>query len=351
MRLAVASVSVLVLLPLAACSDDEPDDARTGGGAGGGHLADALAVVPATSETVQVVDRSAVAERLGITDAEPDDYSSAIGGDAVGGTELASYLRVMSDGGAAFDERDVVWGVSGTAPGGLPFSAYRLDADVDLDQVGDDLAETGRTEDEVAGRRHLSGLPTEGTGGYPPTFLDVYLDPDRDLLVTGPGGPEVLSTVDGDQDSLAGSGTVETLLGDTDDVELAILGIPARCTGVGGAIGRQLTPDQARALAEQVDELVAPVATAYLATAEADGDGVEELVRLQHADDDAAEADLEARRAYLDEGVMIGTGAPFSDIGSVELERDGSVLQGVLELERAGGGRLLALNGDGPFVC
>lgn len=352
MRLAVASISALVLLPLAACGDDDPDDGSDGsdgsGGSGGDHVAEALAVVPATADFVQVVDRAAMAARLGVTDAEPDEYARAVTGDAVGGTELAVYLRTMADG-AAFDERDVRWSVSGTVRDGGTFAVYRVDDEVDLDRVGDDLAESGRQEDEVQGRRHLSGLPTTGDSAYPPALLDVYLDPERHLVVTGVAGPEVLTTASGDAESAGGSGVFDVLLDDAGDVELAMFSVPGRCTGVGGAIGRQMTPERAAALAEQLEGLLPPVATAFLATT--DGDGVDEVVRLQHADDDAAEQDLEARRTYLEEGAMIGTGEPFAEIGSAELERDGAVVHADLDLDRPGTGRLLAQNGDGPFVC
>ncbi len=82
-----------------------------------------------------------------------------------------------------------------------------------------------------------------------------------------------------------------------------------------------------------------------------DGDDVTTSGRLVFGDDDAAESDLDARETFLADGRSLRTAQPISDLGSAELEQDGSVVTMEIDLESPRVGRRMALDGDAFFAC
>ncbi|MDO9455378.1 hypothetical protein [Nocardioides sp.] len=354
---------VLAASPLSGC--DEGDE-RDGGAAGrpgsagdsasGDELAEALAVVPADATTVQFVDRRAVAERLRIEDARPEEYLDAVGDDAVGGTDLLTSLTTMA-AGAVFDERDVTWSVTAEVDQS-GFSVYRLSDDVDLDALGDDLVEIGLSEDDArGGRRHFSGVPSEISdvtglvgGVYPAGFYDVTLDSEDHLVLLGSDVVDsVLETVDGEAGSLADVEAVGELLSDgpadpddAGDAELVLVDRQLECL----PRDSRLTPEDLERFDEQTRDLPRPLALSYVVS-----DGARATAgRLSFTDEESAETDLETRRAYLDEAPLL-SGDRFSDLGSAELSREGSVVEIGLDLRDPRRGVNLAQLGDGPFAC
>jgi hypothetical protein len=310
---------------------------------GGGDLDDALDLVPVDASRVVFRDREAIAERLGIDDVEPgaaeDDlvrYAEAVAGDATGSTDLLTeFLLPMQD--AAMSELDVVWSVEAAVEEGV-YTAYKVDGDADLDAVADELAAAGYTEDEVDGRRHLS-LTGERAPAYPGNWLEVTVDPDEDLLVVGTAEP-VLALVDDEAESVYDADTYDDLLADADDVQFALVTAPPTC----GA-GARATPEQVEA--SGLGDLGSPERTAYLVS----GDDATTSARLELADEEAAEADLEARRTYVDEGTLAATARPVSSLGDISLERDGAVLQVDLDLAEPRTGLDVAQQQDGFLAC
>ncbi len=307
----------------------------------GGNLDDALDLVPFDATFVEFVDRAALAERLDIEDADPDDYLDAVAEDPVGGTELVQFLSLMADG-AAFDERDVEWSVTGQVDDGV-FDVYKLDDDVDLGDVADDLLDLGYDEEELRDRRRFTGRPASpDNGGYPPSFFDVTIDDDEHLVVMGSDADAVLETLDDDADSATDADTFDEVLDGTDDVELALLTGAPQC-----AVNLRATPEQLAAASDELGDIRTPSHTAFLIS----GEDSEQSARLEFSDDDEAEADLDARRTYLEEGVLLATRQPFADVGSAELERDGALVKVGLDLENPRAGRQMAQQGDGFLVC
>lgn len=333
--------SLLALVPLALVTPALTSCSLLGGG---NHLDDALDLVPDGATQVVFRDRDAIAERLGLDEVATGDseadltrYAQAVDQDAAGPDDLTTYLLPMQD--AELSELDVSWSVGGILEEGA-FTAYRLDDDVDLDAVADDLAGAGYAEDELRGRRHLELAAGNGepSGAYPPSWLEVTVDPDEHLLVVGPA-EGVLRVLDDETASLSDNDTYEALLDDTDDVQFALVADPPVCGG-----GRA-TPAQLEA--SGTTGLGSPVRTALLVT----GDDGDVSARLEHTDDDAAEADLGARRTYLDEGRLVASGEPVSSLGSFGLDRTDAVVRVDLDLERPASAIDVAQQGDGFLAC
>lgn len=333
--------SLLALVPLALVTPALTSCSLLGGG---NHLDDALDLVPDGASQVVFRDRDAIAERLdldevdtGASEADLTRYAEAVDQDAAGPDDLTTYLLPMQD--SELSELDVSWSVGGTLEEGA-FTAYKLDDGVDLDAVADDLAGAGYVEDELRGRRHLELAAGNGepTDAYPPSWLEVTVDPDEHLLVVGPA-EGVLRVLDDEDASLGDNDTYEALLDDADDVQYALVSDPPLCGG-GRATPAQLEASGATSLGS-------PVRTALLVT----GDDAEVSARLEYADDDAAEADLEARRTYLDDGTLAATGEPVSSLGSFDLDRTDAVVRVALDLERPGSAVDVAQQGDGFLAC
>lgn len=315
---------------------------------GGSDLDDALDLVPDDAVQVSFRDRQDIAERLEVDDVEPgastDDlvrYATAVAGDSTGTDDLLTeFVQPMQD--AAMSELDVRWSVTASTPDGT-FTAYKVDGDVDLDQLADDLADSGYTEDEVAGRRHLllTGAPDDLSPTYPSNWVEVTVDPGEDLLVVGQAAP-VLRLVDDEAKSAADTDRFDDLLDGIDDVQYLYLAAPPQCGGTRG------TPEEAAAVeASGVDALGSPDATAYVVS----GDDGATAARLEFADDDAAEADLEARRAFVSEGRLAATAEPVSGLGTIDLGRDGAVVRADLDLAEPRTGLEVARRQDGFVAC
>lgn len=310
-------------------------------GLGDDPMGDALDLVPDDATTVTFRDRAAIAERLGVDDvahgATTEDvqrYEDALAADPTGTDELTQFAAAMQD--SPVSELSVVWSISAETPEG-GFTAYKVEDDTDLDAVADDLAASGFAEDELEGRRHLlvSSEAGDTTGAYPSSWLEVTVDPDEHLLIAGTAD-RVLGAIDDQVSSLADDKTYADVLGGTSGVEFAVVASPPTC----GVISAE------QAAASGIDTLGTPDRSAYVVA----DDGAPGA-RLEYADDDTAESDLEARRTYLTDGLLALTGDDVSTLGTFEVERDGSVV--VVDVE-AGDPRLLlsvAVAQDGPLAC
>jgi hypothetical protein len=315
---------------------------------GGSSLDDALEVVPGDATSVTFVARAANAERLGIEDADVDEYLEKLRDDPFGGTPLSRYLEPMKD--AAFNELDVQWWVNATTEDGPHVNVYKVE-DVDLDEVVGDLEDAGFESEEKDGRTMLTaGSPTELTdpvtglidGQYPPEFgFGVLVDPDEDLVATGAGLDRVVDVLDDDEDSLTDAGTFDDLAEGVDDIEFAYLAEDPPCGG------RRSTPEQIEQAG--VGELGTPTALGFFVRG--DGEDAASSGRLLFDDDDAAESDLDARKGYVEDGRSVISADPVSDLGSAELEQDGSLVTMELDLENPKDGFVMAQQADAYFAC
>ena len=322
---------------------------------GGSSLDDALEVVPGDATRVTFVDRAATAERLGVDgvgadadEAELAEYVEVATQDAVGGTPLAPFTVAMQD--AALSDLDVRWWVAAVVDGGPPVDVYKVE-DVDLDDLVGDLEDVGFDGEEEGGRTLLTVASPAGLTGadgglidgrYPVQFgFGVLVDPDEDLVAVGVGLDRVVDVLDDEEDSLVDTDVFDDVTDGAGDVELAHLAADPTCGGGHG--------DAEATEASGVGRLGTPEALGYFVSG--DGDDVTTSGRLAFGDDDAAESDLEAREAFLADGRSLRTAQPISDLGSAELEQDGSVVTMEIDLESPRAGRRMALDGDAFFAC
>ncbi len=324
--LSLVAVSSLVA-SLAGCSLIPGNDS---------DLEDALEVIPSDATTVTFVGRAAAAERLGVEvghgadDGEIGRYRAAM--DTAGAsTRLTPFLGVMGE--AALSDADVVWEVSGRVEAdGVPWTVWKTDDDLDLDEVGDDLADAGYEESESDGERRfradLSAADPETSlvgGRYPVAVMaDVVLVPDEHLVLTGPDVEATLEVVQDDADSLVDAQELEAVAGAVDDVELAHLRRDIDCAEA-FRLG-PMNPQQAAETAGRLrlEGLARPESTGFLVH----GDDGGTTTVLELADDEAAEADAEARGAWL-ERVMSVPPPRQSLVEDVtwEIETDGPLVQ------------------------
>ncbi|HWJ11684.1 MAG TPA: hypothetical protein VNS46_20050 [Nocardioides sp.] len=182
---------------------------------GSSPVEDALEYLPADATTVQFVDRAAIADRSPIADRE--GYA----------TELAAWVDVMQDAG--FSDLDITWEASGTSTDDGRVRVWKLDDDVDFDDLADDLNDAGY-DSEGSGdvetfEISVAEADEDGLygGRYPSMLTSLALVPDEHLVLSG--AVELAVDVAGDdEDSLSDAGTFTDLLdraADADDLEFA----------------------------------------------------------------------------------------------------------------------------------
>ncbi|MCD4525582.1 hypothetical protein [Nocardioides sp. cx-173] len=328
----------------------------------GSDLDEALEVIPADATTVTYVGRAAFAEREGVDDVETgaDDeelrrYLEAA--TAAASTSLTRYLGIMQE--AAFTDLDVQWEVVASGADSGPWTAWKIDDDLDLDDVGDDLVDAGYEESEIGGERAFttdlgSADPdTQLVGGrYPVGVMSqVVLVPDEHLILAGADPEALLDVVTDDEDSLVDAQDFEEVVGVVDDPEFAHLQRDLDCAAaLGGATGEDDSGQAEPMISEAgLEDLRRPDATAFFVH----GDDAETTTVLGFADADTAEADASAREAWLEDGGrLLRTQQPIDDIADWSVEADDSLVrvdhafdEGIDWAARA------ALAGDGFTLC
>lgn len=331
--------------------------------AGSGGPTAAAEVLPADTDQFVFVDREAWAKRVGLDDIghdfSDDDwerYVDHVKKQSAVSTPLAQYVSVMKD--ATFHEFDVDWQVTGDRAGddSARWSIYRIDDDIDMGDIADDLADSGYDGQSLEGHdRFTADLsrsdPSTGLigGHWPAVFNDVTLIEDEHLVIVSTDPESVVEVIDGDADSLADSESLEKLLDPVDDVEMAQVGLDSPC---GQQFGRNT--DAARtetALAESgADGLGSAQATDFFLVG--DGDDAQAVGVLDFASDDDAEDDAKARRTWLEDGSSLISGQPMSELVDLDsVEADGSLVIARAATE-AGMRHLDMVNRrDGMTVC
>lgn len=335
---------------------------------GGSTLDDAFEYLPASTSQLQFSDREAMAERLHVDDIDPrsvddadlDDYTHALAdkdSDPLATTELTSYVAVMRDG--PFNDFDVqwqaraTWGEDPDSPDGTAF-VWKVGDDLDFAALTDDLVDAaykeGGTDDQPIYSNETSAVdPDTGLigGHFPLAMVNVMLDEDEHLVV-GSLSADALAAISrvisDDADSLADDGSLDDLVDAADgDPETALVTAGGDDACVGPA--SSLPPD----LVDSYTDLGRPEARALLVSGK-NADKV--VVALQYDDDDAAKADEDARKAFIEDGTDPLSQRPIKDLGDFEVDRDGDLL--LIEGDWAGGPRQALqaeTSGGGPGLC
>ncbi len=331
-RVLAVAATCLLFTVVSACGDDESGGKSGDAGSGTASL-DGLEVVPAEATNVEITRRAEVAERLavdaetGASEEELQAYTKAMSRTAPwGGTELDLYVRAMNDE-AKFSALDVDWQVTWSLDQGPPIHGWKMDDDLDLDAVGDDLAASGYEESESNGLRtftaDLSAADAAGLvgGKYPAvTMREVTLVPGQNLIVAGPTD-EALPVISEDAESLADAGSAAEVTDGLDKAEYVALelGEGVRCADA------RATPEILESAG--LDALEHPEAVGFaILPGEGEGEGATPRNVFVFTDEDTAKADATARENYLANGASLVTREPLGDlIDAAEITTDGSV--------------------------
>ena len=304
-------VSLLLLLPVGG--------SLVGCGLLGGSdgFDDALEVVPASVSEVRFFDREAALERLDVDDLEADPSDEELeeyvekSREFPAYTALDQYLVPMLES-APFSAQDIVWEVAGYDADGGFGQVWRMDDDLELDDVVDDLVDAGYEEDGAGDGTTLTvELSDIGEDQqYFAAMPTLTVLPDEHLIVTGPLTDDFLEVISDDADSTVDKDTFDDLVDGTDDIEFAALArddLACRST--------RMTPEQLDGLAP----LGRPEQTGFVVHGE-DGDARSVLL---FDDEEAADDDAGAREDYLTEGSNPISAEPFDAYADWEVEADG----------------------------
>ena len=317
---------------------------------GSSSLDDALEVVPGSASRVIFFDRAAAMERLDVDDIDADASEEEIDEyiDAVlelpWSTELDRYLITMLDG-APFTAQDIDWEVTSYDNDSGFGRVMRMNDDLDLDDVVDDLKELGYEEEGSDDDAHTLRVDLEDVGedqSYLTPLLDVTVVPDEHLMITGPLADDVADVVADDADSAVDNDAFEDLIDSTDDVELADLARGDQACSMG--LDR-LTPEQLEA--SGIDELGHPDEVGFFVH----GDEADARSVLQFDSDEAAEDDAQAREEFLEDGTSPVAGVPYSEFGDWEIEADGDQVRIDIDYDDPRDIRAVVSRGDYLSVC
>ncbi len=298
---------------------------------GSSSLEDALEVVPGDVDRVTFFDREAAVERVG-DDVDLLPFR----------TELDRYLSVMLDD-APFSAADIDWEVVGYVDDSFG-RAWRMNDDLDLDDVADDLVDLGYQEDASGDVRTLEiGLDQiDDEHRYLLSMQSVTIVTDEHLMITGPLALDLADVVDDDDESAVDTGAFEDLIDSTDDIEVADLARADAACSLGGST---LTAEQLAACG--VAELGPPEETAYFVP----GDEGETRSVLRFADDGAAEDDAGAREEFLADGTSPVSGVPYNEFGDFDVETDGDQVRIDIDYDDPKDISAVVTRRDYPSVC
>jgi hypothetical protein len=299
---------------------------------GSSSLEDALEVMPGDVDRVTFFDREAAVERVG------DDLEQL-----PSRTELDRYLSVMLED-APFSAADIDWEVVGYVDDSFG-RAWRMNDDLDLDDVADDLVELGYEQEDDSGDLRTLEIGLDQVDDEHPYLLSmqsVTIVPDEHLIITGPLGPDLADVVADDEESAVDTGAFEDLVDSTDDVEVADLVRDDTVCALGEA---RLSPEQLAA--SGVTELGRPDETAFFVY----GDEGETRSVLRFADDGAAEDDADAREEFLADGTSPISGVPYSEFGDFAVEADGDQVRIDIDYDDPRDVSAVVTRRDYPSVC
>lgn len=291
---------------------------------GSSSLEDALEVVPASVSEVRFFDRSATLERLDVEDLDADPSDAELETYLEASRTFPSYTAldqhlVLMLEDAPFSAQDIDWEVAGYDNDNGFGQVWKMDDDLDLDEVVDELVDAGYEKDDVDDGSTLS-IDLDDVGEHQQYFVAMQtmtVLPDDHLIVTGPLMDDFVEVIADDADSAVDEESFGELAGSTDDVEFAAL---AR-----DDLACLRTPDEEAARAE----LGQPEQTGFFVH----GDDGEARSVLLFDDDQSAEDDAEAREGYLTDGSNPISGEPFDAYAQWEVETDDARVHVDLEFD------------------
>ena len=317
---------------------------------GSSSLDDALESMPGTITRVTFFDRAAATERVGLddldTDTSDEDFDAYVekAQDLPWRSELDLHLLQMLEA-APFSAQDVEWEAVGYDAEGAFGRVWKMNDDLDLEEVVDGLVDLGFEEDGSGDSTTLTIGTDEidpAKAAYLVLLQNLVVVPDEHLMITGPLAAEMADVVADDAESAVDTDAFEDLIDSTDDVEVADL---ARNDAVCSLGSSRVSPEQLDATG--VAELGRPDKTAFLVH----GDEGDTRSVLVFGDEDAAEDDAGAREEFLAEGTSPISGVPYSEFGDFEVEPDGEQVRIDIEYDDPRDISAVLTRGDYPSVC
>jgi hypothetical protein len=310
-------------------------------------LEDALETMPDTATRVTFFDRAAASDRLDLgsldADSSDDELNTYIDKslDLPWSTELDRYVALTLN--APFSALDIEWEAVGYDADGFG-RVWKMDEDLDLDKVIDQLVDLGY-EEEGSGDAHTLTIDIADIGEdeqYLAALTTMAIVPDENLIVSGPLTSTVLSAVADDKDSLIDGESFEDLVDSTDDVELADLTRKDSVCSFGNA---PLSAEQIEA--SGVTDLASPDQAGFFVHGD---DGAATSVMLFDSDGAADDA-AEERETYLTDGTSPFSGQPYTEIADYDVEADGKQVRIDVDPENPKAIPGMIQRSDYPSIC
>ncbi|MEJ7651566.1 MAG: hypothetical protein WKF57_21360 [Nakamurella sp.] len=336
LRTSTAAVLAMVTVLVSGCNGTTGGIAATSSGPPAVNAIDAaLALVPASSGSAEVMDLAAAKQRWGLTgvtsetedSAEADEFLRKLGTSG-SGSRLLQYTRQLQ--GAGWSGLDVDQQIDLTADG-MPVSLYRLRSSLDMQKVIDSLSADGMTRSGSAdapffqpaslGRGKFGGVFLYGVTVYPAQHLIVG---GREAVWTPPTAGGSLGAVEGVPALLAGLPAADWVAVDTG---------AAACTDPLAGLILRATPEIARRYLATLDaagerQRVTGVVVALTADDTAQ-------IRTGYADEATAAADLPVRTKILQTGSSAKDNRPYTDVYTAQIAADEATLHYDIHAERA----------------
>ncbi len=310
---------------------------------------DALETMPGTVTRVTFFDRAAASERLGLDELDGDssDETEAYLDEAQAlpfRTDLDVYLLQMLDN-APFTALDLEWEVVGYDSDGDYGRAWKMDDDLDLNDVIDELVDLGYTKrgsDDAATLTVDPSRVDEAAAAYLLPISNITVLADEHLIVTGPLADDVLSAVADDTDSLVDTGAFGDLVASADDIEVADLTREDAVCSLGDSV---LPPEQLEAIG--ADDLAGPDQAGFFVH----GDDGQALSVMVFESEDAAGDAASQREDFLAEGASPVSGVPYSELGGFDVEADGDQVRIDIDYDNPTDISAAVTGRDYPSVC
>ena len=332
--LTAATAALVVLLSACTSTVEGTTSSSTAGGSGGDRLAEALALVPATAGSAEIIDLATSKERWGLTSVSSETAGSAEANEFVSklaatglGSSLLTYQSLFT--GAGWSGLDVELEIRPQVDG-PPVTIHRLRRTLDMQKVIDAFVADGMTRGGAEDAPFFRAASI-GDGKFGRVFLSgVTVYPALHLVVAGPEGSWSVPAADA---SLAAAAGVSTLVADLPPADHVAVDTGSRaCVDPVGALGVKLTPAAVQRFLGALDAAGdrQPVIGTLVAVT---GDDVGQI-RVGYADQAAATADLPVRTKILESVESPFTQRPYSELFTVESSVVGTTLRYAVSMER-----------------
>lgn len=337
LRRSLASLAAVTALLISGCATAVDGIAITTGttAPAGDRLAEALAFVPATAGSAEVMDLATTKQRWGLTAVtseidenapEAVEFRKKLVETGLGST-LMTYNALFK--GAGWNGYDVETEIRPTV-GGPPVTIYRLRSSLDMQTVIDSFTADGMTRTGPDDSPFFASASI-GDGQFGKVFLSgVTVYPARHQLVAGPQGSWTMPAAGA---SLASVPGVPDLVADLPSAGYVAIDTGAfACVDPVRPLGGSGTPDTVKEYLAGLDAAgTRQAVTGTLVAVTADDEG---QVRAGYADEATAAADLPVRTKILQTVNSAVTNRPYRLLYTAQISAVGPTLRYAMSMKR-----------------